>query len=151
MGRTITEGSATVRISKKNLNDWINLQDALIQKGIMTPSEQQLQNLLGVYSTGLGIIAGYFANPIVGIATTAVTLAPYFTINEKAVLQSEVSNGTNWLNQQVRWMDANPKYDQIEIKYPYIQYGLSDGSYIRFCTGLGVVTSVHGSGGWVVN
>ena len=72
--------------------------------------------------------------------------------SEKDILQSMDYRGRDWLREMYDFMYDNPKYDLIEIEYPYLKYidVNSDGEDITFVTGRGLLKRVHTSGGWMM-
>ncbi len=44
----------------------------------------------------------------------------------------------------LEFFELNKRYDMLEIKFPFLEYTLSDGTVIRFVTGTGMPVRAHG-------
>lgn len=140
-----SEYAAKIVVSLDSLRKIQKAQRHMYDSGIVNLDSNTLASLLSPLSTVLGL--AFVTSSPAGIAAGVVGIATSMTVSARAVLQDMVYSGYWNLGYMDDYMVANPKYDLIQIKLPFIEYVI-DGKRIRFITGKGVITGVHSGSGW---
>ncbi|AUO06179.1 hypothetical protein NS115_18915 [Paenibacillus jamilae] len=106
--------------------------------------------LSGITATVLGLI--FVASTPVGVAMGIASLASsLFAAGTGSTVENVISNGIagiDKINNQIALYGE--RYDLYQIKFPFLEYTLQDGTVIRFISGNGVVQKAHSGNGWEV-
>lgn len=145
------EGTTTRIVSKNELNEWRLAQRNTINDGVIALDSNKLQLALSPFFAVLSFIAFKFPTPV-GLSLSAVSLGLSLIPNAKDSLDTSGRRGEDWLDDLYEYMGANPQYDLIEIKYPYLKYFdvNAEGEDLTFITGIGIITKMHTNNGWIV-
>ncbi|MCG7379341.1 hypothetical protein MH215_20275 [Paenibacillus sp. ACRSA] len=135
------EYAANVTVNKKEVLDMMKAQRAMYDKGII---KQDRAGLVADLAGVVGVLSIFLQSTPGGIAG-AVTQALLASVpSEKAALDAMVKEGHFQMGYLADWFDANPNFDIIEVKLPFIEY---ETQRIRFVTGRGAIQRVHKKGG----
>ena len=117
----------------------------------ITASPYQLLKMSEAQRVALesGNFRGGSANTAAIVAgLTGITL---FASGTGQTVENVISNGIagiDKINNQIALYGG--RYDLYQIKFPFLEYTLQDGTVIRFISGNGVVQKAHSGNGWEV-
>ncbi|AET58099.1 hypothetical protein HPL003_06680 [Paenibacillus terrae HPL-003] len=86
--------------------------------------------LAGIGATILGLI--FVASTPVGIAAGVTSIvASLFAVGSSGkALESLIQQGNDGMADGLEFFELNKRYDMLEIKFPFLEYTLSDGTVI---------------------
>ncbi|MFB5270009.1 hypothetical protein ACE41H_24950 [Paenibacillus enshidis] len=93
----------------------------------------------------------YTSTPI-GVATGITSLAiALFGAGTGVKTETVIRDGINGMSTVANQITLyGSRYDRYQIRFPFLEYTLQDGSKIRFISGNGVVERAHTGNGWEI-
>lgn len=154
MART-REYASTITVTADQLAQMRSAQRVVYRNGGFDTNHPDWNGLVtgltGFGATILGLV--FIASTPVGIAMGVTSIvASLFAIGKTGeALESLIKQGNDGMADGLEFFELNKRYDMLEIKFPFLEYSLSDGTVIRFVTGAGVPVRAHVAGsGWEI-
>lgn len=54
------------------------------------------------------------------------------------------------MTEMIRVLRPLTRYDLFQIRFPFLEFSLQDGTVIRFISGNGVIERAHSGSGWEI-
>lgn len=151
---TSREYATSVTVTRQELSKMILAQRTILESGrFKTGVADKAAIIAGLGSIGatvLGLI--FIASAPVGIAAGVAGLSlSLFGIGLGGKMEDLLSYGINGMTDILTDITAyGNRYSQFQIKLPFLEYTLQDGTVLRFVQGRGVVERARSGGGWEI-
>lgn len=106
--------------------------------GALTGYSATILGLLFVTSTPAGIAVG----------VTSLVASLFATIGND--VGHVIQNGVSSMTEMIRVLRPLTRYDLFQIRFPFLEFSLQDGTVIRFISGNGVIERAHSGSGWEI-
>lgn len=106
--------------------------------GALSGYSATVLGLLFVASTPTGVAAG-ITSLVAGLFSTVAS-------DTGRILQ----NGVSYMTEMIRVLKPLTRYDLFQIRFPFLEFSLQDGTVIRFISGNGVIERAHSGSGWEI-
>lgn len=102
----------------------------------------------GISATILGLIfvTNTAAGVTVGVASLVASLFGGVGNDTGKVIQ----NGVSAMTEMARTLQPLTRYDLFQIRFPFLEFSLQNGTIIRFVSGKGVIERAHSGSGWEI-
>lgn len=126
------------------------VQKAVKNKGLDLNDYSALERAIAGIGGAASILSLVFAastpaSLALGITSVATSL---MGTSERAAVINMARVGLEYLNEVEDFMDANPRYDQVKVNLPFLDY---TDKNVRFVAGTGNITAVHSGNGWIIS
>lgn len=145
---------ATVTVSPYQLQKMSEAQRVALESGNFRGGSANaaaiIAGLTGIGATVLGLV--FVTSTPVGVAVGITSLVTaLFSAGTGSTVEDVIDNGVRGIdkiNNQIALYGG--RYDLYQIKFPFLEYILQDGTVLRFISGNGVVQKAHSGNGWEV-
>ncbi|WP_019908321.1 hypothetical protein [Paenibacillus sp. HW567] len=142
------EYTQVVVLSKAQVTEAITAQNAIIQHGIKVPSQSNLVAAMAAVTSVLSILL--FKKTVPSLSLGVASLFASMIPNERATVEGMANSGLQFLANVNTTINSSAKYDQIEVRLPFLEYTYDNSANNwRFVSGYGVITRLHTPSGWI--
>ncbi|KFX54737.1 hypothetical protein FDF26_17260 [Clostridium botulinum] len=143
------EYAENIIVSLKSLKKIQRAEDSMFDYITGDLDDGQLGSDLSAVSTILSVFL--LSTPAGAVSCCAGLLGGLLSSSDKKTVIKLIEDGHRDIREKIYFLEDNPRYDKIEVKFPFIEYSTPKGD-IRFITGKGVYVRCHvkNGGGWDV-
>lgn len=149
---TSREYAASITVSASQLDQMRNAQNNASLYGHWGDGSADTVGLAsvlgGVATTLLGLL--FVTSSPVGIAAGIGALVAGLGSGVANDTGDVIDNGVKELTEMIPGLKALTRYDLFQIRFPFLEFTLQDGTVIRFISGKGVIERAHAGSGWEI-
>ncbi|MCW3795406.1 hypothetical protein OM416_27750 [Paenibacillus sp. LS1] len=151
---TSREYATSVIVTRQELSKMILAQRTVLESGRFKTGVADkaaiLAGLGGIGATVLGLI--FVASAPVSIAAGVAGLSlSLFGIGAGGKMEDLLEYGIKGMTEILTDINAyGSRYSQYQLKFPFLEYTLQDGTVLRFVQGKGVVERARSGSGWEI-
>ncbi|MDK8193152.1 hypothetical protein QP794_23980 [Paenibacillus sp. UMB7766-LJ446] len=151
---TSREYATSITVTPAELGKMIIAQQTVLDSGKFSTGAADkaaiIAGLGGISATVLGLI--FIASAPVSIAAGVAGLAfSLYSYGTGGKMEDVLEYGISGMNKILSEINAyGSRYSQFQIKFPFLEYTMQDGTVLRFIQGQGVVERARSGGGWEI-